>query len=143
VSSPPRSLVGAELLPSLVAEAARKSRVCWLSWAGGPPRLVWHVWYDDALVVLSGDDGQVLPGLGESGTVEVTMRSKDTGGRLVTWSGSVEVVAPEDVSWDPSAAALLGVRLNVADPAAALAAWRSTGTIVRIVPSVATGEQQG
>jgi hypothetical protein len=130
-----------DLLPALVAESARKSRVCWLSWAGRRPRLVWHVWYDDALVVLSGDGDQVLTGIATSGDVEVTMRSKDTGGRLVTWTGSVRVVDPHDESWDGHAAALLGVRLNLPDPDAAREAWRSTGTIVRIHPVVATGEQ--
>lgn len=145
------------LLRSLVAESAKKSRVCWLSWPGSPqPRLVWHAWYDDALLVLSGDD-QVLPGIDSvaassnrtdpdgtdpGGTVEVTMRSKDTGGRLVTWTGKVEVVDPASGSWDESAAALLGVRLNLPDPAAALAGWRESATIVRIAPVDATGEKE-
>ena len=112
--------------------------MCWLSWDARPARLVWHVWYDDALVVLSGDDGQQLTGLGDSATAEVTMRSKDTGGRLVVWSGDVEVVDPEDESWDGLAAALVGVRLNLPDPAAAVEEWRARGTIVRLRPSVAT-----
>jgi hypothetical protein len=129
-----------DLVLALVAECARKSRVCWLSWAARAPRLVWHVWHDDALVVLSGDEGQVLPGIVKAGTVQVTMRSKDTGGRLVAWTGTVDVVDPDDGSWDASAAALLGVRLNLADPAAAREGWRSTGTIVRIHPVVATEE---
>jgi hypothetical protein len=136
------------LLRSLVAESAKKSRVCWLSWPGSPqPRLVWHAWYDDALLVLSGDD-QVLAGIDAAGvdpvaTVEVTMRSKDTGGRLVAWTGSIEVVDPASGSWDESAAALLGVRLNLPDPAAALAGWRDHATIVRITPVDATEEQGG
>ena len=125
------------LLRSLVAESAKKSRVCWLSWSGSQPRLVWHAWYDDALVVLSGDD-QPLPGL--DGTVQVTMRSKDTGGRLVTWTGSVEVVDPAADAWDGNAAALLAVRLNLVDPAATLASWRSDATVVRITPVDATEE---
>jgi hypothetical protein len=133
-----------DLVPALVAESARKSRVCWLSWTSAGerqgPRLVWHAWYDDALLVLSKDGEQLLSGLADAGTVEVTMRSKDTGGRLVGWTGSVEAVDPGDESWEPSAAALLAVRLNLPDPAAALAAWRSTGTVMRIVPVVATQE---
>ena len=127
---------------TLVAEAAKKSRVCWLAWDGRSPQLVWHVWYDDALVVLSGDEGQVLPGLDASETVQVTMRSKDTGGRLVDWRGTVEVVSPEAASWPDHAAALLGVRLNLIDPGAALAAWRATGVIVRIVPTVSDEDQR-
>ena len=128
---------------ALVAESAKKSRVCWLSWSaeqGRPPRLVWHGWYDDALVVLSGDE-QVLAGIAASTTADVVMRSKDTGGRLVGWSGTVEVVDPASGSWDDHAAALLGVRLNLIDPAAALARWREEATIVRIVPVAATEER--
>ena len=128
-------------LPSLVAEAAKKSRVCWLSWLGsGQPRLVWHAWYDEALVVLSAAGEQVLPGLAGAGTVEVTMRSKDTGAHLVSWTGSVEVVDPGTQRWDPHAAALLAVRLNLPDPTAARETWRTAGTGMRIAPVVATGE---
>ena len=122
---------------ALTVESAKKSRVCWLTWSGsGPPRLVWHVWHDGALVVLAGDPDQLLPGLAESATAEVTMRSKDTGGRLLTWTGLVEVVEPGSAAWDEHAAALLGVRLNLPDPAAALDDWRARGTVVRIAPVV-------
>lgn len=123
---------------ALAAESAKKSRVCWLSWPGGAasdrPRLVWHVWYDGALVVLSGDGDQHLPGLAESSTAEVTMRSRDTGGRLLTWTGAVEMVDRGSASWDEHVAALLGVRLNLPDPAAALDRWRATCAVVRIAP---------
>ena len=127
---------------ALATESAKKSRVCWLTWSGAAqddrPRLVWHVWYDGALVVLSGDGDQRLPGLEDSSTAEVTMRSKDTGGRVLTWTGAVEVVDPGSASWDQHAAALLGVRLNLPDPAAALERWRATCTVVRIAPVDAT-----
>lgn len=129
------------LLPALVAEAARKSRVCWLSWDGArPPRLVWHAWYDDVLVVLSAQGEQLLDGLATAGTVDVTMRSKDTGARLLGWTGWVEVVDPGTDRWEAHAAALLGVRLNLPDPGAALEAWRTAGTVMRIAPVVATGK---
>lgn len=140
-------MISRELVPALVAESAKKSRVCWLSWTGADgrpsgPRLVWHAWYDGALLVVSGDDQQVLPGLAQAGTVEVTMRSKDTGGRLLTWPGSVEVVDPDDESWDALAGALLGVRLNLQDPAATAAGWRSAATVLRIVPAEVAGERE-
>ena len=132
-----------ELVLALVAESAKKSRVCWLTLSGGdasatgpsrPPRLVWHAWYDGALVVLSGED-QRLPGLDSATTAEVVMRSKDTGARLLGWTGTVEVVDPDDERWEAHAAALLAVRLNLPDPAAALDAWRADATVVRIVPA--------
>jgi hypothetical protein len=128
------------LLPALVAESAKKSRVCWLSWGGSAPRLAWHAWYDDALLVLSKNGEQLLDGLADAGTVTVTMRSKDTGGRLVEWTGTVEVTDPGAESWEPTAAALLAVRLNLPDPPGTLEAWRTTGTVMRIAPVVATQE---
>ena len=130
------------LLAALVAEAARKSRVCWLSYeyAGGAERerLVWHVWHEDALVVLLGEPaGQQLPGAHRAGLVEVTMRSKDTGGRLLSWTARARVVDPAEASWERHAAALLGVRLNLPDPAAALSAWRASCTVLRLEPVLA------
>jgi hypothetical protein len=127
-----------DLVPALVAEAAKKSRVCWLSYeyAGTAhrERLVWHVWHDDALVVLSGDTGQVLDGIGAVERVDVTLRSKDTGSRLLTWTGKVARVEPGTAGWDAHAAALLGVRLNLADPQGTLERWRTDATVVRISP---------
>ena len=131
------------LVLALVAESAKKSRVCWLTLSGEdasankesrPPRLVWHAWYDGALLVLSGED-QRLPGVGSATTAEGVMRSKDTGARLLGCMGTVEVVDPDDERWEAHAAALLAVRLNLPDPAAALDAWRADATVVRIVPA--------
>ena len=134
-------MVPESLVPALVAESARKSGVCWVGWDGRPPRLVWHAWYDGALVVLSGED-QELPGIESATTAEVVMRSKDTGALLVSWTGSVHVVDPASESWDGHAAALLGVRLNLPDPATSLRDWRTGATVVRIDPAD-TGEQRG
>jgi hypothetical protein len=126
---------GATGSPALVAEAARRSRVCWLRPLTGPgaerPRLVWHVWYADALVVLADRDSAL------AGTVEVVMRSKDARSRLVTWHGVAQTVLPGDQRWEGHAGALLGVRLNLVDPEAARARWRdptSGSAIVRITP---------
>jgi hypothetical protein len=144
--SSPSSLAEHEVVLALVAESAKKSRVCWLTWSGGAgdapgsPRLVWHAWYDDALLVLSGED-QRLPGAESATAAEVVMRSKDTGARLVTWSGAVEVVDPEDERWDAYATALLAVRLNLPDPDVARAQWRDGATILRVVPVGATGKR--
>lgn len=128
-----------ELLPALVAEAARKSRVCWLSYdhPGGrvAERLVWHQWYDEALLVLSDPTDQPLEGLAGAEVVTVTMRAKDGGTRLVTWTGEAAVVPPEGASWEPHATALLQVRLNLADPAATLARWRQEATVLRVAPT--------
>ncbi len=119
-------------LAHLVAEAARKSAVCWVGYRhpGGAvaDRLVWHVWHDGAVVVLAGDTGQPLEGLTMATEAEVTMRSKDTKARLVTWTARVEVVEPGTEQWEAHAAALAAERLNLPDPGAAVESWRDTST---------------
>ena len=132
---------------ALVADAARRSRV-WLvatrydGELAVRDRLVWHVWHEGALVVVSGPAGNSLPGIERAGsvdgtvdgTVDVTLRSRDTGGRLVTWQATVHVVESGTEEWEGHAAALLGVRLNLPDPAETRRAWAARGTIVRLGP---------
>jgi hypothetical protein len=131
---------------ALVAELGRRTDVCWVR--GGPieepvTQAVWHVWLgqDDpdggALAVVSGGDEQPFPDVADGGRVEVVMRSKDTGGRLVTWVGRASVVRPEDEQWDTVTAALVAARLNLPDPASAATTWARSSVVRRIVP---TGE---
>ena len=61
----------------------------------------WHVWVEDALYVVSGGTEQPLPGLAQVDRVEVTMRSKENGGRLVTWVADASAVLPDDERWEP------------------------------------------
>jgi len=123
----------------LVAEAARKSRVCWLSYRHPHgevrDRLVWHAWHDDALVVVDGDDHQRLPGLAEAASALVSLRSKETRTALVTVEARVEAVPPDAPGWEEHCAALLAVRLNLRNPAATRTAWAELARIVRLVPA--------
>jgi hypothetical protein len=127
------------LLP-LVTEAARKSAVCWVGYRHPDgvvtDRLVWHVWHDGAVVVLAGDTGQPLEGLSKAAEAQVTLRSKDTRQRLVTWPASVQVVEPGTAEWDDHAAALAAARLNLPDPGAAVESWRADPrcSVVRLNP---------
>jgi hypothetical protein len=129
----------AHLLP-LIVEAARKSSVCWVGYRHPEgvvnDRLAWHVWHDDAVVVLAGDTGQPLEGLALAAEAEVTLRSKDTRQRLVTWPARVEVVEPGTEEWDAHAAALAAARLNLTDPVAAVGSWRTDPrvSVVRLNP---------
>ncbi|HET6560956.1 MAG TPA: hypothetical protein VFG72_03715 [Marmoricola sp.] len=130
-------------LAALVTEAARRSAVCWVGYRHPDgvvaERLVWHVWYDGAVVVLAGDAGQRLEGLAAATSADVTMRSKDARTRLVTWPARVEVVDPAAEEWDAHAAALVGARLNLADPEAAVASWRTGCSVVRLNPPSGDG----
>lgn len=121
---------------ALIAELAKKTSVCWVR-HGDRTQAVWHAWHDDSLCVVSGGDEQPLPDVEDGGLVEVVLRSRDNGGRLVTWVGTASVVHPGSEEWDEVTAALVPGRLNVPDLATAADTWARTSVVRRIVP---TGE---
>jgi hypothetical protein len=121
---------------ALIAELAKKTGVSWVTY-GDRPHAVWHVWHEDALCLVSGGDEQALPDIGDGERVEVVLRSKDNGGRLVTWVGAAYVVPPDSEEWGPVTAALVPARLNTPDLATTAARWAATSVVRRIVP---TGE---
>ncbi len=132
---------------ALITELARKTGVSWLRY-GDPPGVhaAWHLWFDDALYVLSGGPEQRLPDLDRlpaGARVEVTMRSKDNGGRLLTWVAQADAVLPGDERWEPVTAALAAGRLNVADLATAPAEWARTSHVTRLAPTGDLVEQPG
>ena len=113
----------------LIHEAASKSGLLWVRLPDGSTHPAWHVWHDDgddrgtgpAAYVVSGPGEQPLPWLPDE--VELVLRSKDTGGRLVTVHATAREVTPEDAGWDDAVEVLRPARLNaVGDIAAALAA---------------------
>jgi hypothetical protein len=85
--------------------------------------------------VVSGGEEQPLPDLGDGDEVEITQRSKDNGGRLLTWVGEVSVVRPGDERWEPTTAALVSERLNLADLRTAADTWARTCVVRRIRPT--------
>jgi hypothetical protein len=135
---------------ALIAELGKKTGVCWLRYdeqqhtAGpGRARAAWHVWYDDALHVVAGGQEQPLRGLAEADRVEVTMRSKENGGRLVTWVGRPCAVRPGDEAWAPVTDALVSARLNLEDLATAKEEWAAHSVVVRLDPTGELLEQPG
>ncbi|MEU9386634.1 hypothetical protein AB0D38_39305, partial [Streptomyces sp. NPDC048279] len=75
---------------ALVEEATKKSGLIWVRGAGAPAaRAVWHAWADGGVCLVGDGSEQPLTGLAGGGTAEVTVRSKDKGGRLVTWTAAV------------------------------------------------------
>ena len=126
---------------AIVEEAGKKTPMLWLAAEpGGRAYAAWHVWADGAALLVSGGQEQDLPVLDELGPdrrVVVTMRSKDTGGRLVGWFGTAETVGPDDDDWPALVTELHAKRLNSPDGEAAPERWRRESVITRIV---ATGE---
>jgi len=137
-------------IDALTQELGKKTGVCWLRYAPatgsghrpstgsghrGAEHAAWHVWLDDALYVVSGGNEQRLPGIADVETVEVIMRSKESGGRLLTWVGEASVVRPGEPLWEPVTAALVAGRLNLDDPATAASEWAESSVVTRIAPT--------
>ncbi|MCB5166953.1 hypothetical protein LG634_19165 [Streptomyces bambusae] len=119
---------------ALVEEAAKKSGLVWVR-GSGPDRALWHAWVDGAVHVLGDGPGeQPFPGLSDGGTAEVTVRSKDKGGRLVAWTASVTELAPASEAWETAAAELKGKRLNAPDSEEMTARWARECRLLRLEP---------
>ncbi|MFE0654293.1 hypothetical protein ACFVZH_37740 [Streptomyces sp. NPDC059534] len=125
---------------ALVEEATKKSGLVWVR-GTGPARALWHVWHDGAAhVVGDGPGEQPLPGLTDGGTAEVTVRSKDKGGRLVAWTAAVRELAPGTEEWDAAVAELKGKRLNAPDGEAMPERWARECRVLRLDPRSSTTE---
>ena len=122
----------------LIHEAATKSGLLWVRLPDGGTHPVWHVWHDDgddrgtgpAAYVVSGPGEQPLPWLPDE--VELILRSKDTGGRLVIVHASAREVTPEDAGWDAAVEVLRPERLNAVGDTAER--WRQSCTIHLLTP---------
>ncbi|MGW3653507.1 hypothetical protein [Streptomyces sp. NPDC000878] len=120
---------------ALVEEATKKSGLVWVKGAAGPSRALWHVWHEGGAVLVGDGPGeQPLPGLVDGAEAEVTVRSKDKGGRLVTWAATVVELAPDSPEWEAAVAELKGKRLNAPDGEAMPSRWARECRVVRLVP---------
>lgn len=121
--------------PALVEEATKKSGLIWVR-GTGPARALWHVWHEGAAhLVGDGPGEQPLPaGLTDGATAEVTVRSKDKGGRLIAWSASVAQLAPHSDEWEAAVAELKGKRLNAPDAEQMPERWARECRIVTLTP---------
>lgn len=128
---------------ALIAELGKKTGVCWLSRADDRPRAAWHIWHDDALHLVAGGTEQPLEDLADADRVEVTMRSKDNGGRLVTWTGDVSVVPVGSDGWDEAVTALASDRLNLPDLSRVRDDWAANSVVIRVDPTGELVEEPG
>jgi hypothetical protein len=124
---------------ALVEEATKKSGLIWVKGPGAAARALWHVWHEGAACVVGDGPGeQPLPRLADGGPAEVTVRSKDKGGRLVTWQAEVVELAPDGEAWRAAVAELKGKRLNAPDGEAMTGRWSRECRVLRLVPTGAT-----
>ncbi|MEV8230141.1 hypothetical protein AB0P41_29480 [Streptomyces sp. NPDC079167] len=123
------------LARALVEEATKKSGLIWVR-GTGPSRALWHVWHDGAAVLVGDGPGeQPLPdGLDAGSAAEVTVRSKDKGGRLVAWTAAVTVLEPHSEEWEAAVGELRGKRLNAPDAEQMTERWARECRVVRLVP---------
>jgi hypothetical protein len=135
------------VVTALIAELGRKTSVCWLRYSvyDGPVRehAVWHVWYDNALLLVSGGSEQPLPDIEDVTSVEVTMRSKDNGGRLVSWVGTPSRVLPAEEGWDGAVGALATARLSIPSLTETPRIWATESVVTRIDPTGELIEEPG
>ncbi|MFF0221028.1 hypothetical protein [Streptomyces sp. NPDC004629] len=125
---------------ALVEEATKKSGLVWVRGAGAPAaRALWHAWHDGAVCLVGDGPGeQPLPGLADGGSAEVTVRSKDKGGRLVTWTATVSELPAGSAEWEAAVTELKGKRLNAADGEAMTGRWSRECRVLRLTPTGAT-----
>ena len=124
---------------ALVEEATKKSGLVWVNGPGVPARALWHVWHEGAACLIGDGPGeQPLPGLTDGGAAEVTVRSKDKGGRLVSWTARVTELAPGSEAWTAAVAELKGKRLNAPDGEAMTARWARECRVLRLEPTGVT-----
>jgi len=121
---------------ALVEEATKKSGLVWVKGPEGPARALWHVWHEGAVCLVGDGSGeQPLPGLSDGGAAEVTVRSKDKGGRLVSWAAKVVELAPRSEAWEAAVAELKGKRLNAPDGEAMTERWARESRVLRLEPT--------
>jgi hypothetical protein len=124
---------------ALVEEATKKSGLIWVEGPGVAARALWHVWHEGAACLVGDGPGeQPLPGLTDGAAAEVTVRSKDKGGRLVTWTAKVVELAPESEAWQAAVDELKGKRLNAPDGEAMTGRWSRECRVLRLEPTGTT-----
>ncbi|MEV7725519.1 hypothetical protein AB0P15_12380 [Streptomyces sp. NPDC087917] len=129
---------------ALVEEASKKSGLIWVRGTGAD-RALWHAWLDGAAHVLGDGPGeQPFPGLADGSAAEVTVRSKDKGGRLVAWTAAVRELVPGSEPWEAAVAELKGKRLNAPDSERMTERWARECRLLRLEPvAVADGLPSG
>ncbi|MGW7003468.1 hypothetical protein ACWGCW_11725 [Streptomyces sp. NPDC054933] len=128
---------------ALIEEAAKKSGLLWVRGTEGAVAL-WHLWHDGAVCLVGGGPGeQPLPGLVDGGTATVTVRSKDKGGRLVSFDARVSELAPHSEAWQSAVEELKGKRLNAPDAETMTERWARECRVLRLEPSGSATERPG
>lgn len=117
----------------MVAAAAAKAGLVWVSAGDRPAQSLWHEWHEGALAVVVGGREQPDP-VGEATVVRLLVPSKDTRAHLLETDALVEQVHPDDERWAATTTALSASRLNATDAPGQLDAWARQSRVLRLVP---------
>jgi hypothetical protein len=134
---------------TLIEDAVKKSGLLWVR-AAGPGHIaqpVWHIWHEGAIYVLTGGLEQPAPGGLETVDPDdsearalVTVRGKDSNGRLATFETTVARIPTGSNEWDALVPALQAKRLNLPDGEAAPQRWAIECTLWQLIPTGAVRE---
>src|SRR5690606_32833828 len=102
----------------------------WIDIPGDRSFPVWYAWDQDRFYVVSGEGEQLLPPLPE--VVQLILRSKDSGGRLLGVTATAHLLAPHTDSWESATDALAGERLNATDDVKTR--WAEAGSVYALHP---------
>ncbi|CAN5888577.1 hypothetical protein BH23ACT10_BH23ACT10_04610 [soil metagenome] len=133
------------------AAALKKSTIMWVT---VPPRPngrrriapehtqpVWFVTEGDKIYLLHGPGEQQVPGLGETPTVRLNARGKDTRSLVADVVCDVEIVPPDDERWDKVTQKASTRRLNMSDAGdTTIERWRETCQLLELTPQFGTDE---
>lgn len=114
---------------ALLAEVAAKADLVWVSCRGQPARALWHVWHDNAVVVVTRGREQPDPGLADGQRVELILRSKDKLHRVLTVRATAHLVPADSPAWHAAVKVLHPKRLNASDGEAQPARWLAESAI--------------
>lgn len=124
------------MMHALVEETCRKSALVWLrARSGSHATAAWHVFVDGAIHVVGGGREQQLPVLADGDEVEVTVRSKDNGGRLLRFFATAVPVLPGTDAWDAVVPELHSKRLNPLDGEEQPQRWARESRVLRLEPT--------
>jgi hypothetical protein len=125
---------------ALIEEATKKSGLIWVRGdaATVPARALWHVWHEGgACLIGDGPGEQPFDGLGltDGAPAAVTVRSKDKGGRLISWRARVTELPPGGEAWEAAVAELKAKRLNTPDAEHVTERWARECRVLRLEPA--------
>ncbi|MGB8649129.1 MAG: hypothetical protein WCD35_00565 [Mycobacteriales bacterium] len=100
----------------------------WVSFDGGPTRVAWHLWHDEALWLVCGGLEQDLPGAAGAHVATVTL-----GG--APWEVAVGPVVPGSPEWDVVVPLLHEKRRNAPDGEAQPQRWATESSVLKLTPT--------